>query len=311
VDELGLRQFTGEWRRYQKLALDAVEVGRARGDNRFYLVLPPGAGKTVLGLEAARRLGRRTLVLTPNTAVLGQWASTWDTLFPGPTPCGLDRDLAAPLTALTYQSLAVIDRANTAAQRHAVLRGGDREELLGLLHPNGRAVIDRAAATGPWTLVLDECHHLLATWGALVRAVVDTLGPDTALIGLTATPPRALTGWQATLRTDLFGRHTDYEIQTPALVREGELAPYRELVYLTRPTPAEDTWLAAEQARFADLRLQLLDRELGSIPLLHWLHRRAVDRAAAVPGVDDGVQLGWGAFERAWPGPRCGSRTPG
>ena len=44
--------------------------------------MPPGAGKTLVGLELARRAGRRTLVLVPNTAVLGQWAASWDTLFP-------------------------------------------------------------------------------------------------------------------------------------------------------------------------------------------------------------------------------------
>src|SRR5215831_1027775 len=31
-----------------------------------YLVIPPGGGKTLIGLEAARRAGRRTLVLCPN-----------------------------------------------------------------------------------------------------------------------------------------------------------------------------------------------------------------------------------------------------
>ena len=30
-----------------------------------YVVLPPGAGKTVVGLEAVRRQGRRALVLVP------------------------------------------------------------------------------------------------------------------------------------------------------------------------------------------------------------------------------------------------------
>ncbi|HEX3788096.1 MAG TPA: DEAD/DEAH box helicase family protein [Pseudonocardiaceae bacterium] len=292
------RRFAGTPRRYQQLALDAFERGRDAGETRFYLVLPPGAGKTMVGLEAARRLGRRTLVLTPNTAVQGQWADTWDADFGagGPqVPCGTDRRLDAPLTALTYQSIAVIDKAGDASQRRAVLREGDREALLGLLHPNGRAVIELAGTLGPWTLVLDECHHLLATWGALLRAVVDTLGPDTALIGLTATPPRQLTGWQRGLRDDLFGP-TDFEVPTPALVKEGELAPYQELVYLTRPTIEEDTWLAGQATRFEELQIQLVDKQLGSIPFVEWLYRRVVDRTT-----ERGGQAGWGAFEQAEP----------
>ena len=52
----------------QQLALEAFERARAAGRRRSYLVLPPGAGKTVLGLEVARRLGHKALVLCPNTA---------------------------------------------------------------------------------------------------------------------------------------------------------------------------------------------------------------------------------------------------
>jgi superfamily II DNA or RNA helicase len=299
--DLGSRRFAGTFRRAQRIALAAFDRDRADGDQRFYAVLPPGAGKTVVGWEAARRVGRRVLVLAPNTAVQGQWAATWDDSFVadpaerGPA-CGTDRDLAAPVNVLTYQSIAVIDRGLTSAQRRSVLRDGDREALLGLLHPNGRAVVELAAAHGPWTLVLDECHHLLATWGALVRAIVDTLGQDTALIGLTATPPRELTGWQRTLQTELFGG-TDVEIPAPALVKEGELAPYQELVYLTAPTPDEDTWLAAQRSRFADLQVQLVDQRLGTIPLLDWLDRRVVRRGA--DGVD--APVGWGTFEQAEP----------
>ncbi len=79
--DLESRAFAGNWRVYQQQALDAFDADVAAGDNRAYLVLPPGAGKTMIGLEAARRLGRRSLVLVPNTAVprmtrrLG-WASS-------------------------------------------------------------------------------------------------------------------------------------------------------------------------------------------------------------------------------------------
>ena len=38
-----------------------------------YLVIPPGGGKTLVGLEAARQLARPMLVLCPNTAIQAQW----------------------------------------------------------------------------------------------------------------------------------------------------------------------------------------------------------------------------------------------
>lgn len=55
--DLESRAFAGNWRVYQQQALDAFDADVAAGDNRAYLVLPPGAGKTMIGLEAARRLG--------------------------------------------------------------------------------------------------------------------------------------------------------------------------------------------------------------------------------------------------------------
>ncbi len=85
--------FRGELRHHQGLALDFVEQERAAGRGSAYLVLPPGAGKTVVGLEVARRLGRRTLVLTPHTVVHGQWLEKWQQ-FAAP-------DQEPPLTVLT------------------------------------------------------------------------------------------------------------------------------------------------------------------------------------------------------------------
>ena len=297
--DLESRGFVGAWRVYQQQALDSFDIDVRSGDNRSYLVLPPGAGKTMIGLESARRLGRRTLVLVPNTAVQAQWAAAWDKHFPSVDPsapaCGTERDLASAMNVLTYQSLAVIDDETDRHFRQAVLRGGDPQALLRLLHPNGQALIERAAKLGPWTLVLDECHHLLATWGALVSALASELGPQTALIGLTATPVTALTEWQRNLHDELFGT-ADFVVVTPALVREGDLAPYQELVYLTEPTPDEEGWIATDRARFADLVLQLIDQRVGSMSLAVWLRTPIVVRSTT-----NGTQLAWSTFERAEP----------
>jgi superfamily II DNA or RNA helicase len=55
-DEL---EFGGEWRRYQKAAIAAFERDRAAGRRRTHIVAPPGSGKTLLGVELVRRVGRR------------------------------------------------------------------------------------------------------------------------------------------------------------------------------------------------------------------------------------------------------------
>lgn len=85
----------------QQRALAAFDAARAEG-RATYLVIPPGGGKTLAGLEAARR---PVLVLCPDTAIQAQWIAQWDSAF---TPAAVvtattDRDLPAPLTVLTYQ----------------------------------------------------------------------------------------------------------------------------------------------------------------------------------------------------------------
>lgn len=74
VDSTGWARtsFSGQFRRTQLLALEAFERSWEAGLTRSYLVLPPGSGKTVLGLEIARRLQRPTLCLGPNTAGLSR-----------------------------------------------------------------------------------------------------------------------------------------------------------------------------------------------------------------------------------------------
>lgn len=303
--------FPGSFRRHQQAALEAVEGLREAGEKRAYVVMPPGSGKTVLGLEVARRIGRRTMVLTPNTAVQAQWLAQWKA-FGGsgahPRPGSGERGLSAPVTVLTYQSLSVWDRtaddedveddpsASLAETRRAALHGEPGADLLSLLHPRGRDLVRRAAATGPWTLVLDESPHLLETWGPLCRALVEALGEDTWVVGLTATPRSSMTARQAELHDDLFG-DCDFSVPTPAVAKEGDLAPYQELVYLTGPTAEEDTWIVAERQRFADLQLELLSERTGTLPFLDWIWRRVHDRQHD----EGGPQLSWRELEEGEP----------
>ena len=57
-------QFKYPWRAYQARILERLD--RYRNDRKIHVVAPPGAGKTVLGLEILRRIGRPTLVLAPS-----------------------------------------------------------------------------------------------------------------------------------------------------------------------------------------------------------------------------------------------------
>ena len=114
------------------------------------------------------------------------------------------------------------------------------------------------------------------------------------MIGLTATPVAALTEWQRTLHDELFGA-ADFVVATPALVKEGDLAPYQELVYLTEPTPM----------RRAGSRLTApaSPSSCSSSSTNGWAACRSpcgshpiVDRSTS-----DGSQVAWSTFERAEP----------
>jgi superfamily II DNA or RNA helicase len=294
----------GELRPFQKLALDAFEADRAAGRRDTHLVAPPGSGKTVIGLEIVRRLGRPALVLAPTATIQAQWAEKLS-LFTGDPSAFTGKD--GPLHLLTYQSICQtadpggalradarerliaerststgtpIDEVRTqveafsgaarerfdkdvaaevARTKRAVARGEHLDvELEHLLAPGARARLDALVAAGVGTLVLDECHHLASLWGYLVRTAIAALGSDVNVVGLTATSPSELSGDEAALYDDLLGP-VDFEVPTPAVVRDGHLAPYQELAYFTTPLNSEREWLAERHARFAEMLDRLHD----------------------------------------------------
>jgi superfamily II DNA or RNA helicase len=322
--------FPGKLRRYQSMALDAFEKARASGRRCAYLVLPPGAGKTLVGLEIARRLGNRCLVLGPNTAIQEQWVKQWRTYQPALVEAGDSPDLAAPITALTYQAICDLDSHNPlleeqVAEWQAAVEGehpsaadanphhraeaarlrsharlliagsGDHEKLLSILHPNGRALIERIKAAGQFTIVLDECHHLLEMWGYLLRALASELGTNVFLVGLTATPPSEMGVREALLYQELFGR-ADFEVPTPAVVKEGNLAPYQELAYITSPLQHETAYIADEKTRFEELLTEMTRPDLGTMSFTDWLRTRIFERKTR-----EGVQVAWQRFEADHP----------
>ena len=252
-------------RRHQAEALAAIEEAWEAGRARTWVVLPPGVGKTRLGVEAALRRDGKAVVLGPNTAIQTQWESEARALG---VATGVDRELGARLTSLTYQSLAVFDPDAEVDDE------GEETALLARLHPNGKALVETLRTAGPILLVLDECHHLLEVWGRLLAELLAEL-PEATVLGLTATPPGALSEEQAELVRDLFGT-TVYEATIPAAVREGELAPFAEAAWLTTPTPTERDWLRGQAARFTELTTQLTDPAFGSLSFLSWLDHRFV-----------------------------------
>ena len=88
--------FKGDWRDYQARVLEQMDEHFA--DGRLHVVAASGAGKTVLGLEIVRRIGRPALVFAPTIAIREQWAHRLCPLFlDSPQRAeAISRDLADP-----------------------------------------------------------------------------------------------------------------------------------------------------------------------------------------------------------------------
>ncbi|MDX6679724.1 MAG: hypothetical protein QOE31_3776 [Solirubrobacteraceae bacterium] len=327
--------FSGRWRGYQSQCLQAFEADRAAGRRQTLLVAPPGSGKTVVGLEIVRRLQLPALVLCPTRTIQRQWgdkqalfgaasedlhALTYQSLCQTTDPEGMLREAAERVwvrerAGVTGQPLREVvvetgawegqaaerrerDVARLVANMKRRVAAGHLPDLAAaeLLSANARRRVARLRDAGVRVVVLDECHHLLSLWGALLKAVLDLLEPEHVL-GLTATNPRELTADQARLYDQLLGPQ-DFCVPTPAVVREGHLAPYQELVQLCTPLRSEHEWLAERHARF-----ELVLEQLARVPadgehlgLDVWLLGRLCERRT-----DAGAQLSWAELARRRP----------
>src|SRR5438067_6402734 len=132
-------------------------------------------------------------------------------------------------------------------------------------------------------------------WGYLARALVEELGGQTYLVGLTATPPDDLDPHESELYLDLFAK-ADFQVPTPAVVKAGDLAPYQELAYLTSPLPHEADYIAAQHERFQQLLLRLTDPDFAGRSLVEWLRARVGERRSR-----GGARVSWGRFEHDQP----------
>lgn len=175
-------------------------------------------------------------------------------------------------TAAAATWLAQLEVTNPARYRTGIKHRAARvrrqfaraapSELARVLHPNALALIDRIVAAGIDTVVLDECHHLLDHWALVVAYLVGRIreaGGRGLLIGLTATLPSPDDGRAFENYSALLG-DVDYEVPTPAVVKEGHLAPYRDWVWFTEPTDHEAAFVRQAGQRLGEL----VDQILGS-----------------------------------------------
>ncbi len=152
------------------------------------------------------------------------------------------------------------------------------------LHPNARDLIDRIVALGVGTIVLDECHHLLDYWAFILRTLIAAL-PGVRVVGLTATLPNAATDQEYENYLALLGE-VDFEVPTPAVVKEGNLAPYRDLVYFCEPSSRELRYLRQIQRHFEAAVQRVTQTPAFQTWLLETLVERGTRHAAEPESFD-------------------------
>ena len=183
---------------YQVEALDAWEQADYRGS----IVLPTGAGKTFVAIQAIHQVRRSTLVVAPTIDLLHQWYTRLVNAFE--TEIGVyygGEKTIKPITVTTYHS------------------AGD----LVTTHGNTFKLI-----------IFDEVHHLPApSWGETAL-----MSPSPFRLGLTATYPEAHEQTKGRWRVDELIGAIVYTQRIDDLVGE-QLAEYRTERIRVDLTPTE------------------------------------------------------------------------
>ncbi|MBX3463508.1 MAG: DEAD/DEAH box helicase [Planctomycetes bacterium] len=248
-------------RDYQRAAAAAFHAGGADTGGCGVVVLPCGAGKTVVGLAAMELLQTNTLVLTTNTVAVRQWcAELLDKTDLGPDQVGEytgDQKQIRPVTVATYQILT---------HRRGKLDGFTH---LGLFDRGNFGLI-----------VYDEVHLLPAP---VFRATAGIQARRR--LGLTATLVRE--DGRADEVFSLIGPKR-YELPWKQLERQGFLAP-ASCHEVRVPLPP------ARAARYADAgaRQQIriaADNERKADVLGALLQRHAADRVLVIGQYLDQLQ---------------------
>jgi superfamily II DNA or RNA helicase len=171
-------------------------------DGRGVVVLPTGAGKTVVALMAIERTRLRTLVVVPTIELLYQW-----------------RD-------------AIVERLQVPKSKVGVVGDGRKEYRPITVTTYASAAMPAARIAETGVLICDEAHHLPSP----AYAEIARRSNAPYRLGLTATPERA--DGQHRLLFDLLGPQV-YRRAPADLAAEGHVAQYDERRIFVSLAPEE------------------------------------------------------------------------
>lgn len=227
-------QFVFPWRSYQAQLLKHFDTHIS--DQHFHVIAPPGSGKTILGIEIMRRLGKKTLVLAPTLTIRNQWEDRLQSFFTKNKDFkSYSFDVKAPsdVTFITYQSL------------HAFYKSfEDKAHYLDFFKKHNIE-----------TLVLDEAHHLKNAWWTCLVELKNSR--PFFVVALTATPPYDSDRTEVAKYFNLCGEIDD-EIAVPDLVKETDLCPHQDFVYFSKPEDLEINLIYEYRQKIANFKDDLL-----------------------------------------------------
>jgi len=236
-------RFKYRWRNYQQRVLNELEEYMA--DRHLHIIAPPGSGKTVLGLEVARRLGKPVLILAPTIAIRNQWIERFCALFvqSSSVPDWISTDIRQPafMTVVTYQGLYAAcnnrDQSEEEEPEEEETEIVEKVEKERSRNTNLDVIVKGLQARYVETIVADEAHHLKNEWWQTLIRVKEKMNP--AIIALTATPPYDVSAAEWQRYSELNGP-VDTEIAVPELVAEGDLCPHQDYIWFSSPTDGEN-----------------------------------------------------------------------
>ncbi|REH50619.1 type III restriction/modification enzyme restriction subunit [Tenacibaculum gallaicum] len=230
--------FLFDWRPYQAKVLQ--NFSSHIQDNHFHIVAPPGSGKTILGIEIIKRIGKRTLILAPTLTIRNQWEDRLQNFFT--TDCNFKQisfDIKQPsdITFSTYQAL------------HSFYKSFETKEDYYKFFKEHQIEV----------LLLDEAHHLKNAWWKCLFDLKEQ--HMQTVVALTATPPYDSENAEIQKYFKLCGEIDD-EIVVPDLVKEQNLCPHQDLVFLSKPEDQEINFITNFRLKIAQFVTDILkDKE--------------------------------------------------
>lgn len=235
-------KFKYSWRPYQERTLRYVE--QYIRDKKIHIVAAPGSGKTVLGLELARFLGKPVIIFAPTVTIKNQWIDRFVSLFTdfNETPEWISSDIynLKFFNVVTYQALHYAYKKS----KFKIEEDIDTDDIIeDQIEQNSSKdiknydIVEELKKQNITTIILDEAHHLKSQWWDSLKKVLEDL-KDTTILSLTATPPydSEYSEWKKYI--SLCGE-IDAEITVPELVKANNLCPHQDYIYFSYPTEEE------------------------------------------------------------------------